>query len=85
MTIQIELNESILGRIKAEADRLGVDPQEVVKHLLETAYPSPVPSDQKIVLKAWDQFVETRPIDSPILSEYAMSRESIYENERLAL
>ncbi len=83
MTIQLDLDDSIVGRIQAEADRLGLPPQVVVSRLIETAYPPHAPPDAEIVLGAWDQFVRSRPVNSPTLSEYAMSRESIYADERL--
>lgn len=79
----LDLEETTLSRVRQEAERLGVEPQEVVKQLVEQAFPAQPNLTLEQQLKAWQDYIASRPAGRPILSDYAMSRESFYENEKL--
>ena len=83
MTIQLELSEDTLARVQDDADRLGIESEEVVRRLIEATYPRPVSASIQRKLDALHRFVSSSPPDTPHLSEYAMSRESMYEHEVL--
>lgn len=81
MTIAVELEEPTLSHVRREAERLEVEPQEVVKELVEQAFPqSPILTPEQ-QFAARQKFVACHAAQTPVLSEYAMSRESFYEHE----
>jgi hypothetical protein len=83
MTLPLDLEETTFSRVQREAERLGIEPQEVVKRLVEQAFPTQPNLTSEQQLKIWEEHMATRPDNEPLLSDYAISRESFYEHERL--
>ena len=81
MTIPLELEEPTLSNVRREAERLGVEMQEVVRKIVEQSFPQQPNLTPEEQLKAWREYT-SRNTTTVVLSDYAMSRESMYENER---
>ena len=80
MHVQVELADPTYSRLTEDANRLGLDPGTVVRKLIESAYNPDFKRSQLDQIDGWKAYCDSRPKDGPILSDYAMSRESFYEN-----
>ncbi|MCS6859944.1 MAG: hypothetical protein NZT92_06455 [Abditibacteriales bacterium] len=84
MSITIELKPEIEARMKAEAAARGIPVSAYAQTLIEQAL---LPVNQKEVpapherARAFREWAESHSRETPPLSDFAVSRESIYEDE----
>jgi hypothetical protein len=87
VTLTIDLDPEVEERLREEAGKQGVEVDVYARRLIEGALPTAGPqhgvrwqtltADEWIrELKAW---AESHERDQPLLSDYAVSREGIYE------
>lgn len=85
MTLTIDLDPEVEERLREEAGRQGVEVDEYALRLIEGALPAReygvlwrtlTAEEWKREFAAW---VDSHDRDQPLLSDYAVSREGIYE------
>lgn len=84
MTLQIDLTPEIEDRLRDKAAREGLSPGELARRLIENGLPafSPstttmmTPAERAAAFRAW---ADSRDPNTPVLSDEAISRDSIYE------
>ncbi len=86
MTITLELSPDLEAKVIRNAEQNGMRLEDYVRLLIENAPPPPEkslmetlsPSEFAIALREWS---ESQPENLPILTEEAMSRQSIYSGD----
>lgn len=81
MTLTIELEPEKVFLLEKEAERRGIPLMEYARQLVEknlTEGPPPTPSSPQERAAAFGAWAESHAIDAPLLSDEAVSRESIY-------
>ena len=88
MTVTIDVPPDMENNLRWEARQKGIEPQEAVFRLLEKHLPKPsYEADSEIPIselsvEAWnkifDEYLASRPKNTPLLSEEAVSRASFY-------
>ena len=80
----VTLKPDLEEELKALADAEGLTTAEFVNRELEKLVAS-APSSSKLTpeerARLWEEFLEQFSVDGPLLSDYAVSRESIYTRE----
>lgn len=83
MTVTIELSDEKAAAVKAQAAALGLTVEEWLRQLAEQSavYPSIVhlqKTDPEEWARQFHEWVDSHDPNTPVLSDEAMSRESIY-------
>lgn len=80
----VTLKPDLEEEMKARADAEGLSTEEFVNRELEKLVAS-APAGSKLTpeerSRLWEEFLEQFSVDGPPLSDYAVSRESIYTRE----
>ena len=82
-TISVPLTDEEQAALEAEAKAQGLSVGDLVKKAILDALPE-TPDAAKAAREfnqAFDEIADMIPEDAPVLSDYAMSRESIYSRE----
>jgi hypothetical protein len=78
LTLKPDLEEELTARAQAE----GLSTEEYVNRELEKLVAS-APTESKLTpeerLRLWEEWLENHSVSGPPLSDYAVSRESIYK------
>jgi hypothetical protein len=80
VTLKPDLEEELTARAQAE----GLSTEEFVNRVLEklvAAQPQPSKLSPQERARLWREFIEKHAVGGPPLSDYAVSRESIYTRE----
>jgi hypothetical protein len=80
ITLRPDLEEELAARARVE----GLSTEEFVNRQLERLVASTPPSSKLTPeerVRLWREFLASHAVDGPPLSEYAVSRESIYTRE----
>jgi len=82
--VTVTLKPDLEEELKARADAEGLSTEELVNRELEKLVAS-APASSKLTpeerSRLWEEFLEQFSVDGPPLSDYAVSRESIYTRE----
>ncbi|HXG64373.1 MAG TPA: hypothetical protein VNO70_04650 [Blastocatellia bacterium] len=85
MVTQIEVQQETAERLAAQAQARGLSVDVYLRTLLDSALatsePRTVMTPQEKA-RRWQEWVNSLRTDTPILSDEAISRESIYDDER---
>ncbi len=81
ITLRPDLEEELSARARAD----GLSTEEFVNRELERLVASTPPPGPKLTpeerVRRWEEFVASHSVGGPPLSDYAVSRESIYTRE----
>ena len=80
----VTLKPDLEEELKARADAEGLSTEEFVNRELEKLVASAPPASKLAPeerARLWEEFLEEFSVDGPPLSDYAVSRESIYTRE----
>ncbi|HMG76815.1 MAG TPA: hypothetical protein VK582_25310 [Pyrinomonadaceae bacterium] len=80
----VTLKPDLEEELKARADAEGLSTEEFVNRELEKLVLSAPPASKlapEESARLWEEFLEEFSVDGPPLSDYAVSRESIYTRE----
>ncbi len=84
MTVTLELKPEIGEELVARARAAGLSTEEYVNRELERLVASTPPSSKftpEERVRLWNEFLASHSVGGPPLSDYAVSRESIYTRE----
>jgi len=80
VTLKPDLEEELAARAKAK----GLTTEEFVNRVLEKLIASQPPASKLTPeerVRRWEEFIKEHAVGGPPLSDYAVSRESIYSRE----
>jgi hypothetical protein len=80
----VTLKPDLEEELRARADAEGLSTEEFVNRELEKLVASTTPASKLTPVeraRLWEEFLEQFSVDGPPLSDYAVSRESIYTRE----
>ena len=83
MTIQLEISDATFERLSKAAAKDGVDPKEMLLKLVETNYTPRKIADSEMIRKNLDAIAELGKRLNLTISDEALTRESMYADERL--
>lgn len=80
MTVTLELSPEQEVRIKAKAERAGMSVEDLLLNLVDEAEPvsKPEETDPQEWARRFRAWADSHDPNTPVLSDEAMSRESIY-------
>ena len=84
MTVTLELKPEIEEELIARAQAEGLSTEEFVNRELERLVASTPPTSKLTPeerVRLWNEFLASHSVGGPPLSDYAVSRESIYTRE----
>jgi hypothetical protein len=84
MTVTLELKPEIEEQLVARARAEGLSTEEFVNRELERLVASTPPTSKLTPeerVRLWNEFLASHSVGGPPLSDYAVSRESIYTRE----
>jgi hypothetical protein len=84
MTVTLELKPEIEEELVARARAAGLSTEEFVNRELERLVASTPPTSKLTPeerVRLWNEFLASHSVGGPPLSDYAVSRESIYTRE----
>ncbi|MCU1268283.1 MAG: hypothetical protein JWM21_4601 [Acidobacteria bacterium] len=84
MTVNLELKPEIEEQLVARARAEGLSTEEFVNRELERLVASTPPTSKLTPeerVRAWNELLASHSVGGPPLSDYAVSRESIYTRE----
>jgi hypothetical protein len=84
MTVTLELKPEIEEQLVTRAQAAGLSTEEFVNRELERLVESTPPTSKLTPaerVRLWNEFLASHSVGGPPLSDYAVSRESIYTRE----